>query len=119
MSNKKLSKLNENLSKLNKKDEINKIICFRNKRNYRKIQTMKKMGLSVDKILDFQLTNSGEIEEINYDLNSSNLTMIFQNGKKILYKNVPINLVNQFKEAKSTQIFFKENIQNQYDSIEI
>lgn len=119
MSNKKLSKLNENLAKLNQKDEINKVICFRNKRNYRKIQTLEKMGLSVEKILDFQLTNSGEIEEISYDLNSSNLTMIFQNGKKIIYKNVPLSLVNEFKKAKSSQVFFKEKIQDQYESIEI
>lgn len=117
--NKKFQKLTENLQKLNQDAELNKIICFRSPKDSHNLKSLKKMGLEINKILDFKLEESKVIKNVNYNKETQDLVLEFRNGKKTLYKEVPEDTVQDFIDARSAGIFFYENIEKKYESIEL
>ncbi len=58
--------------------------------------------------------NSSSISDIEYDTKTQVMTVIFQNGRKYEYENVPANVHEQFTHAPSIGIFFNKNIRDNY-----
>ena len=117
--NSPFQKLKENLDKSNQEAALNQIICFRNPKDSKHLKSLKKMGLEIDNILNFQMNESRVIKLAKYNQENQELTLSFSNGKTILYKEVPSHIVEDFIDAKSAGIFFYENIEKKYQSEEL
>lgn len=118
-NNKKFNKLMENLEKKNQEAELNKIICFRSPKDSQNLRSLKKMGLEIDKIIEFTTGESKVIQKFQYNQKNQELTLTFRDGKTVLYKDVPPTVAKDFVDARSAGIFFYENIQEKYESVEI
>jgi hypothetical protein len=63
--------------------------------------------------------NSSTILSYEYDIITQTLQIAFKSGRNYIYKNVPQNIVNNFKESESTGSFFHNNIRDQYITEEL
>lgn len=54
------------------------------------------------------------IDKISYDVASSTLRIIFLSGNIYDYENVPLEIYQAMKQARSKGIFFNEKIKGSY-----
>lgn len=66
-----------------------------------------------------QFIGSSNLDAAEYDSESEDLTITFQDGRRYLYRNVPLRTFRQLQQAISAGKFFHQRIRSVYASEEV
>jgi predicted RNase H-like HicB family nuclease len=69
-------------------------------------------------LLRFDSSISSSIREVAYEVSKRELLVTFVTGRRYMYDNVPLEVVEALKRASSKAAFFNKGIRDQYSSRE-
>lgn len=65
------------------------------------------------------ITKNNEVKEVKYNEFSKEFEVTFKNNMSCKYKDVPNNVVNNIQIAESLTKFYEDNIERQYEVINV